>query len=134
MFLSAAVIKPYHSILYLDKGRPNRYLDLRDMRLGNAAQCQQQPSVVLLRNGPHKIVTLNAHTYVVVPVVDLTSERKRIDHKQEGMALAMASETLMYAIYRTHDDCLRLARFSTDIRLPKQSIDLGEIYRNLIAS
>jgi hypothetical protein len=133
VFVSAGVSKSYPAILFPDRKHRSRHLDLDDKRVGNVSQClaPNMSHLLLLRSGLHKIFLLDARTGVVQLIADLSGERKNMKLKQESIALGIASDDSMFAVWRNSNDCLKLSRLSSNGRSPAGLFDLGELYRSL---
>jgi hypothetical protein len=132
LFFSAAILKPYDSFLFFDKSHQNIKLELNDKRVYSAAQCQSPHSSqwIVARGGGDKILLIDAYNCVVREISDLSSHRKGVGLGQERMALGMPSESLVYVVWRTGGNHLRLNTISLDGG-QSSSIDIGNIWRDL---
>jgi hypothetical protein len=135
VFLSAAVSKAYPSILFLNKKHKFRPLEITDRKIECASQCTvggfDSAHAIAVRSGRHKIFLIDARNGRAAPVLDLSQQRKNIGLKTEVMALGVPDESCVLVMWRDGNEALKLTKVLVDGRTAPETLDVGEMYKNV---
>lgn len=135
ILLTAAVSRPYPSILSTAPSSGNRYLQVPDNCIINSAQSWMLGTshYFALRCGPNKIVRVDGRSGNSQPVSNIAADCRGINLRyHECVALGMPGKDTIYALWRTADQGLMLKTYLFDRgRWVSAAVELGTLYRQL---
>ncbi|KAJ2891123.1 hypothetical protein MKZ38_000910 [Zalerion maritima] len=133
IFLTAATSKPYPSVLFVNKSRRNRHLDINEKRIDCAAQSpSSEPTnegTFVFKSGQHRICLIDLRNGNVQEVANFASERSKLKLSQEAMAVGMPGPRLVYAFWRSADGGLILKQIQVGAaKNAINTMDLRNVY------
>lgn len=134
LLLTAAVTRPYYSILSTSRGAVSRILQVPDTCVLNCAQSWMLGTshYFALRSGPGRmIVRVDGRTGTSQTVSSIAADARGIDlGHHESVALGMPTHDTIFALWRTANQGLMLKTFMFDgQRWVSAAQDLGLVYR-----
>jgi hypothetical protein len=136
MFMAAAAMRPYPSIISTEHEGRNRSLAVPDTAR-DILNCAQSwvlgtSHYFAIRTGPHKILRIDARTGREELVGNIAADSRGLDIRHECFALGMPGPDTVYALWKSGNDGLTLRTFKLrGTNWTADILELGGIYRQL---
>ncbi|KAF2702784.1 hypothetical protein K504DRAFT_539343 [Pleomassaria siparia CBS 279.74] len=131
VFLTAALSKPYPSILSTVPESRKPHIEITDTQFESEAQCLLSSRVCAVQSGRNHVFLVDGEIGTSQKVADFSSERRGLHLRNHSMVIAVPHSEKVLAVWRTTDEKIMLytSLLGKTGKWSTSPLDLGDVYR-----